>query len=103
MRARGTTFLGFSHVSVRCKVESMPAYMKHGVERPVKNVTADGHPVVLSNEAHTASEPCLVDRVTHVMVTTAKVVTVRTTDVVSGHPPKRCRSHTYSQRYGSRE
>jgi hypothetical protein len=57
----------------------MPAYMKHGVERPVKKVTADGHPVVLSNEAHTASEPCLVDRATHVAVITAKVVTVRTT------------------------
>jgi hypothetical protein len=79
MRARGTTFLGFSHVSVRCKVESMPAYMKHGVERPVRKVTADGHPVVLLNEVHTASEPCLVDRATHVIVTTAKVVTVRTT------------------------
>jgi len=83
MSARGTTFRGFSQVSVRCRVESMPAYMKQGVERPVKKVTASGHPEVLWNVVQTASESCLVDRATHVMVTTAKVVTVNATDVVS--------------------
>lgn len=83
IRARGTTFLGFSQVSVRCKVESMPAYMKQGVERPVKKVTASGQPVPLWNAVHTASELSFVDRATHVIVTTAKVVTVKATGLVS--------------------
>jgi hypothetical protein len=64
----------------------MPAYMKHGVERPVKKVTASGHPEELRNIFQTASESCLVDRATHVIVTTAKVVTVKATGVVSRYP-----------------
>lgn len=79
MRALGTVFSGSVHSSARCMEASRPAYMNAGVASPVRKVTPDGQPVLLSSVAQTYSELRFSERARQVMVMTTKAHRVSNT------------------------
>lgn len=72
INALGTVRLGSVTSSARCKIASIPAYIRHGVVSPVRKVTPSDHPVLFSKLPQTWDEGCFSPIARQVIVTTRK-------------------------------